>query len=294
MRWPLFGRDESAKRMARYDVRTTELTALRRHLPAMRTTADELAHGVAHLQVLTGTAALQQSVYGVTALSDLHTAAISDLEQGRDFGAMVLAKEGIRLAVDATYVFCDPEGSRLEALIRHQLDAERERLAHWKRAFPEDTQPGPCLRRLDDLCRRSPWYAQAPEWPSFVARAEAVGLDSWIHPIFSAASGASEAATRQFINAVEREQLPESEHAAASRYRTARDLSDTLYVEAVALLLFAHVLHQLSVNVGDAVAVTVAECAKERMESLLAEHDALAEAHANDRNVYFALRSAGG
>jgi len=229
-------------------------------------------------------------MYGMAALGDLHAAVIGDLEQGRDFGAMVLAQEGIRLAVDMTYVFCDPTGNRLEAVIRTLLDAQHERVSHWHRAFPDDGQPGPWLTRLEGLCRQSPWYAQAPEWPSLVSRAEAVNLDSWIHPIFSNTSNATEAATQQFMNAVDCDELPEPECSAAHTYRRARCMSDALYVESVALLLFAHALHQVALNINDTVAVTVAESGKKRMESIIAEHDELAEAHINDKSLYVGVR----
>jgi len=290
MRWS-FRRDESGQRIAKYHARAIQLDGLRSHLPAMRSTVDELAHSVSNLQMTKGPASMIQSVFGLEALSDLHAAAITDLEQGRDVGAMILAQEGIRVAVDATYVLCDPEGSRVEALIRQQLDVQRVRAADWHRAFPEDPQAEPMLRRLEDLCRRSQWYAQAPAWPSFVSRAEAVSLDSWVHPIFANTSNASEAATQQFIHAVDAERLPEPERSAANTYRVARCLSDTLYVESVALLLFAHVVHQLAINIGDPVAVTVAESGKTRMESIIGEHDRLADAHINDTSVYMSVSS---
>jgi hypothetical protein len=288
---PPFNRDESNQRVARYEVRAMSLSKLRDHLPAMRTTADELAHSAAHLQLTEGKAFVMQSWYGMGALGDLHAAAIADLEQGRDFGAMVLAQEGIRLAVDVTYVFCDPEGNRVEASLRRLLDAQRERVSRWQRACPDDAQPGPWLARLDGQCRQSPWFAQAPEWPPLVSRAEAVGLASWIHPIFSGTSSASEAATQQFMNYLECAQLHEPERSAAHTCRSARCMSDALYVESVALLLFAHALHLLAANIGDVVATTVAEAGKKRMESILAEHDELAEAHVNDKNLYMGVRS---
>lgn len=290
MRWPTFTHDESGQRIAMYETRAASLLELRSDLPAMRATADEMAHAVAHLQMVAGKAHALQSLYGLNVLGDLHAAAISDLEQGRDVGAMILAQEGIRVAVDATYVFRDPEGDRMEAMIRRQFDVQRERLATWQRACPGDAQPGPWLERIEDLCRRSPWYAHAQAWPPFVARAEAAGLDSWIHPIFASASNASEAAAQQFIHAVECDQLPEPERSAALSYRVARGTADTLYVEAVALLLCANVLHQLALNAGDAVAVTVAESAKARMETLIARHDQLADAHVDDGNVYVGIR----
>jgi len=291
MKWPFFSHADSSQRMARYETRAVDLIGLRRHLPAMRTTADELAHSATHFQIEECKAFVLYSMQGLAALGDLHLAAMADLEQGRDFGAMVLAKESIRLAVDTIYVLCDPEADRLESLMRRHLDAQRERVSRWHHAFPDDAQPGPWLARLDARCRLSPFYARAAEWPTLTSRAASVGLDSWVHPILSKTSDAGEMATEQFIDALDSGRIPEPERSSADTYRRARGLSDTLYTEAVALNLFAHVLHQFALCVNDAVAITVAESAKERMLSLIGEHDRLGEAHLNDTNVYVAVRS---
>jgi hypothetical protein len=290
MKLPSFILDESGQRVARYETRTLDLTRLRGHLPAMRTTAEELSHIAAHRHPMQGGFFMMQAWHALDLLCDLHAAAIAGLEQERGFSAMALAKEAIRLAVDTTYVFCDPEGDRMQACIRRQVDGQRERAAQWKRAFPDDTQPGPLLARLDDVCRRSPWYAQAPGWPSLVSRAEAVGLHSWVHPIFSTALDASEAATQHFMDSVECELGPKAEVPAAQGYLAARRTSDALHAEVVALLLSAHVLHLLALNGDDPVAVTVAESGKQRMEGILVQLDRLADAHVDDGNVYFGVR----
>lgn len=285
-----FKNTQSDQRVARYEIHANDLFRLRDHLPAMRTTVEELSHSATHLELKSAKAFLGHPWYVLSSLGDLHTAAIADLEQGRDVGAMVLAREGVRLAVDATYVLRDPAGDRAEALLRRHVDAQRERFFHWQRAFPDDTLPGQWLARLADISRLSPWYARAPEWPCFNARAEAADLHSWIHPLFSIAGDAGESATQQFMTFLECERGPAAERSAAHTYRTARCMSDALYTEKVALLLFANASHQMALIVNDAVATTVAESAKERMESLIAEHDRLVEAHSNDKKLYIGIR----
>jgi len=126
-----------------------------------------------------------------------------------------------------------------------------------------------------------------------LSRAEAVGMASWIHSVFAGASNTSELATQQFMDFLECEQGPSSECTAAHTYRTARCMSDALYTESVALLLFAHVLHLLAVELGDIVAITVAESGKRRMEGILAGHGRIAGAHLDDTNVYVGFRFPG-
>jgi hypothetical protein len=291
MKSPSFTNTQSDQHVARFEIHANDLSGLRKHLPAMRTTVEELSHSATRLELKGVKAFLAHPWYVLGALGDLHAAAVADLEQGRDFGAMVLAREGLRLAVDATYVLQDPAGDRAEGLLRRHVDAQRERFSHWQRALPDDIQAGHWLKRLDDICRQSPWYPRAPGWPSFIARAEAVDLHSWIHPLFSPAGDAGESATQQFMTVLECEYGPAAERDAAHAYRTARCMSDALYTETVALLLFAHALHQMAVVIDDPVAITVATSSKERMESVLSEHHALAEAHSDGERVYIGIRS---
>jgi hypothetical protein len=282
--------EKETRRMAQNEVWASSLHALRRHLPVMQRSQTELSHGVGQLQVSQGTATNLYAWYGLNALADLHAVAISALLQEHDFGAQALAQDAIHLAVNIVYLLDDPGGDRLTGALRNLLDGQRTRFAAWQAVAPENKEARQRAEQLASDCAQSPWYASAPAWPSPGARADAVGMGEWVHPVLAAATSAEQTTAQELMNFLQCERGSQEERKAAHAYRTARCASDALYVEAIALRLFAHALHRMASMIRDQVAVTYAELSMERMDDVLAEHRRLAEEHRNDTNLYMRVQ----
>ncbi len=223
-------------------------------------------------------------------LADLHAAALSSLLQDHDFSARVLAQDAIQLAVNVVYVLDDPGGDRLAGALRHLLDAQRTRFAAWRSVAPDNEAASKRAGQLATVCRQSPCYASAPAWPALGVRADAVGFGQWVHPVQAAADDAEQTMGQELMNFLQCERGSLEERQAAHAYRTARCNADALYVESVALHLFAQALHRMASAMKDTVAVILADLSIERMDDVLADHTRLAEAHRDDKSIYMVVR----
>ena len=281
---------EEQLRAAKNEVWAMQLGRLRHHLPDMRASQAELAHSVGQLQVTEGTATRIYAWNALCSLAQMHKSAVLALDNSCDFSAQSLAQDAIQLAVNVAYVLDDPTGDRLSGALRNLLDTQRARFAAWQSAIPGDEGPGFQVERLALLCRSSPWYASAPAWPPVAMRADAVGLGAWVHSVLSATVDTEQAVSQELMNFLTCERGSPAERRAAHVYRTARCASDALYMEAVALRLFADALYRMASLLKDVVASTVAESAIEKMDAVIAAYIQLSEAHLNDTNMYMAVR----
>lgn len=284
--------NEDQRRVAQQKVWAADLHTLRRHLPTMQTSQLELSHSAGQLHISQGSATRVYAWYGLNALADLHALAMQALVREQDFSSQVLAKDAIQLAVNVMYVLGDAEGDRLTGALRHLLDAQSVRFTEWQIAVPEHKEAAAArAAKLATDCRQSPWYADAPAWPSLGVRADMVGVGLWVHPIFAGAANAEQTMAQELINFLECERGSPPARQAAHAYLTARCASDALYVSAVALHLFALALHRMASVLQDKVAMIVAESAIERMGVVIAEHHRLAGAHRDDNNIYIGIPS---
>lgn len=126
-------------------------------------------------------------------------------------------------------------------------------------------------------------------WSPLGVRADAVGFGQWVHPVQAAAADAEQTMSQELMNFLQCERGSLEERQAAHAYRTARCNADALYVETVALHLFAQALHRVVSAMKD----KVADLAIERMDEALADHHRLAEAHRDDKGLYMVVRARG-
>ncbi|UKR52815.1 hypothetical protein K4A87_07500 [Xanthomonas fragariae] len=272
-------------------VHAAALTALRqRQLPVMHTCQAELAHGVGQLQTKGKmTATLIYAWYGLETLADAHAATLRALTDEHDSGAQMLAQGTIEMAVDVLYLLGDLEGDRIAAALRHHIDAQIARFKAWQVAQPEETVASQWADKLASDSRKTSWYADAAHWPGLGARADAAGVGRWVHPVMASAANATQLLAAGTQNYLLCEQGSPALRSATHAYRSARIGSDTAYMEAVALSLFARALHAIATILGDKVALTIAQSAVEQMDTLLAEHQTSVAAQQNDDNLYIKL-----
>lgn len=151
--------------------------------------------------------------------------------------------------------------------LRHLLNAQSTRFAAWRAVAPDNEAASKRAEQLAAECRQSPWYASAPPWPPLGVRADAVGFGQWVHPAQAAAANAEQTMAQELMN--------------------------FLQCEPIALHLFAQTLHRMASAMEDTAAVLLAELAIERMDDVLADHQRLAEAHRDDKNIYMVVRGRG-
>ncbi|HEY4291968.1 hypothetical protein [Luteibacter sp.] len=271
-----------------HDVWAVQLRALRRHLPDMESTREELAQGVDKLQVTAGNVARVYGSCALDALGDMHATTMLALEQGHEVSARTLARDAIVMAVNAAYVLDEPKDDGVMSALHSHLYAQRKRFTAWQAAEPGNEQLGRDLESLIDGCRLSTWYALAPGWQTVSARAQAVGLGLWVEPALAVAANTEQDSAQDILNILHCNGSPPADRKAAHAYRKARTASDALYLEAVALRLFGCVLQRMASSLRDAAAASVAEAAIERMDNVLADYRRLAEAHRNDKTAYIA------
>ncbi|WP_152625029.1 hypothetical protein [Xanthomonas albilineans] len=276
------------RKTAQLQVNAATLMTLRqRQLPVMQTCQAKLAQGTRQLQT-TGkmTATLIYAWFGLEALADTHAAAMRALTDKHDFGAQILAQGSIEMAVDVLYLLGDQEGDRIAAALRHHIDAQIARFKVWQVAQPEDAVASQWANRLASDSRKTSWYADAPHWPDLGARADAAEVGRWIHPVMASAANATQLLAAGAQNFLLCEQgapdLQRGKHA----YRSAKIRSDAAYMEAVGLYLFAQALHAIATILGDKMALTIAQSAVKKMDTLLVEHQKFVEARQNDDNVH--------
>lgn len=272
---------------ARRDVHSIDLNSLREQTPALQSCQETLAKGVAQLQQGTESATSIYVLHSLELLTEIHASAMQALVKRQDTSAMVLAQTAINILVNCVYVGGDPEGDRLTSALRHHLDARRDWLAAWRRAAPDDVIAQEQETHLAAYCRMQPWYVDAPAWPGLGERAEAGGWRDWVYPVLSAAIDAEQLQVQTLLNLLESEKQGGPEECmAAHRYRLAKCGSDAIYLEGIAMSLFADAVERVAVARQDKVVATIAESVSERLEGLLDRHRQLAVAHKEDMNLY--------
>jgi hypothetical protein len=273
---------------AQNDVWAVQLRALRRHLPDMRTTQEELARCTEQLQANEGYVARLYGLCVLDNLSDLHATAIFALEQGHEVSARALARDAIGMAVNAAYVLGEPRDEGVTSALHSHLYAQRKRFTAWQSADPGNEQAARDLESLIDGCRMSIWYALAPGWRTVSARARAVDMSAWVDPALAAASNTEQDAAQGLLNFLQCNKGSPAARQSAHAYRRARSMSDAIYLEAVALRLSGDALRRMASSLRDTAATAVAVSAIERMDAVLADHKRLAEAQRNDQTPYIA------
>ena len=272
---------------ARRDVHSIDLNGLREQIPALQSCKETLAKGVAQLQQGTESATNIYVLHSLDLLTELHASATQALAKRQESSAMVLAQTAISIVVNCVYVGGDPEGDRLTSALRHHLDARRDWLAAWRKAAPDDVMAQEQDTHLAAYCRMQPWYADAPAWLGLSARAEAAGWKDWVYPVLSAAIDAQQLQAQTLLNLLESEKQGRPEECmAAHRYRLAKRGSDAIYLEGIAMSLFADAVERVAVARQDKLVATIAESVSERLEGLLDRHRQLAVAHKKDMNIY--------
>lgn len=275
------------RRIAMLEVHAADLTRLREQIPALHTCQSELSHAAEHLQMARENSGVRMYAWSVlNQLADMHAAALQALAHAHDAGAHTLALSAIALAVDVLYVQGDPGGDRFIGALRHHLEARQAGLRAWQAAVPDDAVARQKAAQLATECRLSPWYADAPAWPALSARVDAVWVGTQVHSILSAAADAEQIAAQGVLDYLTCARLAEPERELAHAHRSARIGADALHAEAVALWLFSRALQQLAQGIDDAVALTVAQSALERLDALITKQHQLFEAHRNDDHIY--------
>ena len=275
-------------RTAQSEVWAVELRTLRRHLPDMQATREELARAVEQLQASQGNVARLYGLCALDTLGDLHATAMLALEQGHEASAKALARDAIGMAVNAAYVLDEPGEDGVVSALHSHLYAQRKRFTAWQSAEPGNEQVARDLESLIEGCRMSMWYALAPGWRTVSARAHAVDMGPWVDPALATASNTEQDSAQDILNFLQCNTGTPADRKAAHAYRRARATSDALHLEAVALRLYGCVLHRVALSLKDAAAVTVAETAIQRMDGILTDHQRLAQAQRNDQTAYIA------
>lgn len=272
---------------AKREVHAADLIGLRDQIPALRRCQEELAHAVAQRQEGRETATIIYAVHSLDMLTEMHASAVQALAQDHPASGLMLAQTAIRLAVNTLYVLGDPGGDRLTGALRHHLDARLTWTAEWLKAAPKDAKAQEMQAHLAASCRIQPWYAEAPDWPSLGTRADTVGWGEWLYPILSCGVDAEQQQAQELLNVLEcSKQGGQDACAVAHRYRLAKHGSDAVYLEGIALWVFADAVRKVAVVRQDKVAATIAESVSEQLDSLLDRHHQLAAAHRKDENLY--------
>lgn len=269
------------------DAHAIDLKSLRDQIPAMQSCREMLAKSVNQLQQGTESATSIYVLNSFELLTEIHASAVQALAKDRHASAIVLSQAAITMLVNCIYVAGDPGGDRLTAALRHHLDARRDWIIAWRRAEPDDVSAHEQQMILADFCRLQPWYADAPPWPDLGERADAAGWKDWVYPLLSGAVDAQQCQAQSLLNLLETEKQGGPEQAAAAhRYRLAKQGSDAIYMEGIALSLFADAIERFAKARQDQVVATIANSTYERLESLLGRHRQMAMKHKNDENIY--------
>lgn len=186
---------KDSRKIAQLEVWATQMGFWRADVPAMQTCQAELAHSASQLQFVKTNATTVYVLEGLNAIADLHASALQALAQDRDFSARVFAQDAMRMAVDNVYVGRDPSGDRLTSALRHHLDTQLNRSAAWQAAEPENQVVSEHIASIKAECRASPWYAEAPDWPSLAARTDAADFGDLLHSIWAVSADAQDTAT---------------------------------------------------------------------------------------------------
>ncbi|RDS81029.1 hypothetical protein DWU99_18435 [Dyella psychrodurans] len=275
---------------------TMHYQTLMQQIPLLRTCQAEMTHSASQLQENRQLGRMGVHWYvmlGLDTLAEVHAAAMCELEQQRYLTTQTLARSGITHAINVLYVLSDPEADRLSGGLRHHLDERRARADAWRAVAPADQvvlaqQYG---QHLTAFSRAQPWYANAPRWPSLCERADAIGWGEWVHPALLGAANHEQALAQEVLNTMECEQRSsEPERKAAHELRNTKHGSDAVYLEAIALRMFAQALQHAALILGDAVATTVAESTASQIDPLLAEHQRVADLlQEEDSNIYIRM-----
>lgn len=275
---------------AKRDVHAIDLKSLRDQIPAMRSCQEMLAKSVDQLQSGVESATTIYVLNSFQLLAEIHASAVQALAKDRNVTAMVLAQTALGMLVNCIYAAGDPGGDRLTAALRHHLDARRDWIIAWRRADPDDVSAQEQQMNLADYCRLQPWYADAPQWPDLGERADAAGWKDWVYPVLSGAADAQQLQAQSLLNLLETEKQGGPEQvAAAHRYRLAKESSDAMYMEGIALSLFADAIERFAKARQDKVVATMANSTYERLEKLQDRHRQMALKHKNDENIYIRI-----
>jgi hypothetical protein len=275
-------------RAAQHEAWTAQLATMRRHLPELRATQEELAHGAEQVHASEGRIALLYGLCALENLGDLHASAVAALEQDRLATAKALARDAIGVAVNAAYILEEPGEEGVTATLHSHLYAQRKRFTAWQAAEPENTRVAQDLDALVSGCRMSMWYALAPGWRTVATRAQSVDMGPLVHPALAAATNTEQDAAQDILNFLHCHRGTQEERDAAHGYRRARATTDALFLEATGLRLFADVLRRIATTLREAVPVTVAESAMRRMDAVLDDHRRLAQAQRGEQTTYIA------
>lgn len=272
---------------AKQDVHAIDLKSLRDQIPAMRNCQEMLAKGVNQLQSGVESATSIYVLHTLEMVGEIHASVVQALDKNQTTSAIVLAQTAIGMLVNGGYAAGDPGGDRLTAALRHHLDARRDWIAAWRKAAPDDVYALEQQTALADFCRLQPWYSDAPAWPDLSVRADAAGWKDWVYPILSGAVDAQQWQAQSLLNLLESEKRGGPEQvAAAHRYRLAKQGSDAIYMEGIALSLFADAIERFAEARQDKVVATIANSTYERLEKMLDRHRQMALKHRSDDNIY--------
>lgn len=284
-------------REAQLDLQTARWNTFLRQIPALRTSQEEMAVSLKQLKEDRRLGKLSVQIYvmqGLDLLADLHASAVTSLEEGHYQAAQTLMRDGMVAAIDVMYVMQDPQADRLTGATRHLLEVQRQHAQMWRdRASPEQRdQAQSHLDAMDAHARLQPWYAKAPAWPDFDARACAVGWENVTRPLLGSVIDAGQMLARQTMDALQCEQentMPQ--RLAAHRLRRTQISADAVYAVAVALWLYAEALLRTAALLSDPVALTVAETTAERLKAVLGVYVQYQQSHDTDGEGHIYFRS---